>query len=86
MNIENIGLRILLDIPASKILTSGEDLERFKKSIGEGDLDNARLILEEAVDEDMLLDAYCYADSDKICMTSIEPTQTDYTGIKSYTY
>lgn len=38
MNIENIGLRILLDIPASKILTSGEDLERFKKSIGEGDL------------------------------------------------
>ena len=66
MNIENIGLRILLDIPASKILTSGEDLERFKKSIGEGDLDNARLI-----DEDMLLDAYCYADSDKICMTSL---------------
>ena len=59
MNIENIGLRILLDIPASKILTSGEDLERFKKSIG------------EAVDEDMLLDAYCYADSDKICMTSL---------------
>lgn len=58
MDIENIGLRILLDIPASKILTSGEDLERFKKSIGEGDLDNARIILEEAVDEDMLLDAY----------------------------
>lgn len=86
MNIENIGLRILLDIPASKILTSGEDLERFRKSIEEGDLGNARLILEEAVDEDMLLDAYCYADSDKIYMTSIEPTQTDYTGIKSYTY
>lgn len=61
MDIENIGLRILLDIPVSKILTSGEDLERFEKSIKEGD-------------------------SDKICMTSIEPTQTDYTGIKSYIY
>lgn len=86
MDIESISLRILLDIPASTILTSGEDLERFEEAIKEGDLDEAKLVLEEAVDEDMLMDAYCYVDSDKICMTSVEPAQIDCTGIKSYTY
>lgn len=86
MNIEDINLRILLDIPASKILTCSRDLERFKKSIKEGNLDNARVILEEAVEEDILIDAYCDTGSDKICMTSVKSTQTDYTDMKSYTY
>lgn len=86
MDIESISLRILLDIPASIILTSSEDLDKFKGAIKEGDLDEARLILEEAVDKDMLMDAYCYVDSDKVCMTSVEPAQIDCTGIKSYTY
>lgn len=86
MDIKNISLRILLDIPASIILTRGEDLEKFEEAIKEGDLDEAILILQEAVDEDILMNAYCHVGSDKVCMTSVEPTQIDCTGIKSYTY
>lgn len=85
MNIKNIGLRILLDIPAIKILTNAEDLRRFEESIREDDLEGARIVLEEAVNEDTLISAYCYIDSDKVCMTSMG-IPVEHTCMESYTY
>jgi hypothetical protein len=85
MNIEDITLRVTLDIPISDILITRRDTEDFTQSIKEGDFDNARIILVEAVSKDILMDAYCDTDTIDLLHNGT-PVGKDTASTQSYTY